>query len=128
MMNQISIWEALVKRKEIDPFLKRMVTGDEKCVWVTYDNIVIVINDRGQSEKRPELANRRGAVFHQDSVRPHTSVMTRQKLWELGWEVLMHPPYSPELIPSDYPLFLALQIFLRDKKLRSRKDCENRLL
>ncbi|GFW68978.1 histone-lysine N-methyltransferase SETMAR [Trichonephila clavipes] len=38
MMDRISICEALAKRNEIDPFLKRMVTGDEK--WVTYDNIV----------------------------------------------------------------------------------------
>ncbi|GFT36094.1 histone-lysine N-methyltransferase SETMAR [Trichonephila clavipes] len=34
---RISICEALAKRNEIDPFLKRMVTGDEK--WVAYDNI-----------------------------------------------------------------------------------------
>ncbi|GFV74960.1 histone-lysine N-methyltransferase SETMAR [Trichonephila clavipes] len=38
MMDRISIREALVKRNEIDPFLKRVVTGDEK--WVTYYNIV----------------------------------------------------------------------------------------
>ncbi|GFW98818.1 hypothetical protein TNCV_2837791 [Trichonephila clavipes] len=37
MMNRFSICEALAKRNEIDQFLKRMVTGDEK--WVTYDNI-----------------------------------------------------------------------------------------
>ncbi|GFV25539.1 histone-lysine N-methyltransferase SETMAR [Trichonephila clavipes] len=37
-MDRISICEALAKRNEIDPFLKRMVTGDEK--WVTYYNIV----------------------------------------------------------------------------------------
>ncbi|GFX59929.1 histone-lysine N-methyltransferase SETMAR [Trichonephila clavipes] len=38
MMDRISICEALAKQNKIDPFLKRMVTGDEK--WVTYDNIV----------------------------------------------------------------------------------------
>ncbi|GFX61239.1 putative DD34D transposase [Trichonephila clavipes] len=38
MINRIFICEALAKRKEIHPFLKRLVTGDEK--WVTYDNIV----------------------------------------------------------------------------------------
>ncbi|GFS76639.1 histone-lysine N-methyltransferase SETMAR [Trichonephila clavipes] len=37
-MDRTSICEALAKRNEIDPFLKRMVTGDEK--WITYDNIV----------------------------------------------------------------------------------------
>ncbi|GFU89197.1 histone-lysine N-methyltransferase SETMAR [Trichonephila clavipes] len=59
---------------------------------------------------------------------PHSSIVTRQKLWELGWEVLMHPPYSPDLAPSNYCLFLALQNFLSYKKLGSREDCENRLL
>ncbi|GFU18664.1 histone-lysine N-methyltransferase SETMAR [Trichonephila clavipes] len=63
-----------------------------------------------------------------DNARPHTSVVTCQNLWELGWEVLMHPPYSPDLAPSNYHLFLALQKFLSDKKLGSREDCENRLL
>ncbi|GFV78840.1 uncharacterized protein TNCV_4079401 [Trichonephila clavipes] len=38
MMDRISICEALAKRSEIDPFLKRMVTGDEN--GVTYDNTV----------------------------------------------------------------------------------------
>ncbi|GFX27596.1 mariner transposase [Trichonephila clavipes] len=38
MMDRISICEALTKRNEIDPFLKRMMTRNEK--WDTYDNIV----------------------------------------------------------------------------------------
>ncbi|GFX42869.1 histone-lysine N-methyltransferase SETMAR [Trichonephila clavipes] len=37
MMYRISICEAFTKRNEIDTFLKRMMTGDEK--WVTYYNI-----------------------------------------------------------------------------------------
>ncbi|GFU47559.1 histone-lysine N-methyltransferase SETMAR [Trichonephila clavipes] len=128
MMDRISICEALAKRNEIDPFLKRRVTEDEK--WVTYYNIVqkmIVIKKllpHGETlnsdiycqqlnclklaidQKWPELVNRRDAVFHQDNARPHTSVVTRQNLWELGWEGLMRPPYSPDLAPSDYPFFL----------------------
>ncbi|GFV73252.1 transposase [Trichonephila clavipes] len=74
------------------------------------------------------MANRRGVVFHQDNATPHTSVVTHQKLWEVGREVLMHPPYSPDLAPNYYSLFLALQNFLSDKKLGPREDCENRLL
>ncbi|GFW16912.1 histone-lysine N-methyltransferase SETMAR [Trichonephila clavipes] len=38
MMDRIYICEALAKLNEIDQFLKRMVTGDEK--WVMYYNIV----------------------------------------------------------------------------------------
>ncbi|GFT83890.1 histone-lysine N-methyltransferase SETMAR [Trichonephila clavipes] len=79
-------------------------------------------------QKRPELANMRGVVFHQDTARPHTFVVTHQKLWVLDWKVLMHPPYSPDLASNDSHLFLALQDFLSDKKLGSREDCKNQLL
>ena len=35
-MDRINICDTLLKRNEIEPFLKRMITGDEK--WITYDN------------------------------------------------------------------------------------------
>lgn len=31
-------------------------------------------------------------VFQQDNCRPHTSILTRQSLWELDWEIHMNPP------------------------------------
>jgi len=37
LMDRISICESLLNRNKIDPFLKRIVTGDEK--WVTHDNV-----------------------------------------------------------------------------------------
>ena len=131
----------LLKRTEMEPFLKRIITGDEK--WVKYENIkrkrswskaddppqtiskpgltknkVLLsvwwdwkgivhyellqsgetinsvlycaqldrLNEAIQKE-RPELAHRKGVVFHHDNARPHTSLMTQNKLTELGWEV-----------------------------------------
>ncbi|XP_067206337.1 histone-lysine N-methyltransferase SETMAR-like [Linepithema humile] len=38
VMGRISICESLLKRNQIEPFLKRLTTGDEK--WVTYNNNV----------------------------------------------------------------------------------------
>jgi histone-lysine N-methyltransferase SETMAR len=55
-----------------------------------------------------------------DNARPHTAKVTCQKLLELGWEVLPHPPYSPDLAPSDYHLFRALQNFLKEKMYKGR--------
>ncbi|EGI58226.1 Histone-lysine N-methyltransferase SETMAR, partial [Acromyrmex echinatior] len=62
-----------------------------------------------------------------DNARPHTSLMTRQKLRELVWEVLMHSPYSPDLAPSDYHLFRSLQNSLDGKTLADKKAAENHL-
>ncbi|GFW04476.1 histone-lysine N-methyltransferase SETMAR [Trichonephila clavipes] len=43
-------------------------------------------------QKSPEKVNKRGVAFRQDNAMPYTSLVTHQKLWDLGWEVLMHPP------------------------------------
>jgi len=53
--------------------------------------------------------------------------MIRQKLRELGCEVLMHLSYSPDLAPSDYHLFRSLQNSLNNVKLTSKEACENLL-
>ena len=36
-------------------------------------------------------------------------------LIEMGWEILPHPPYSPDIAPSDYPLCSALQFHMSEK-------------
>ena len=48
-----------------------------------------------------------------DNARPHVASATRRQLEELGWITVPHPPYSPDLAPSDYHLFRALKNFLR---------------
>jgi len=172
--------DLLLKRQENDPFLKRIITGDEK--WVVYNNVkrkrlwskkdeparstskadihkkkvmlsiwwdfkgivffellpdnttinsevycqLDKLND-SLKQKRPELINRKGVVFHQDNARPHTSLVTRQKLLQLGWDVLPHPPYSPDLAPSDYYLFRSLQNFLEGKTFPSNEKVKNHL-
>ena len=45
-------------------------------------------------EKRPELVNRKGVIFHHDNATLHTSSATRQKLLRLAWEVMLHPPLT----------------------------------
>ena len=44
-------------------------------------------------KKHPKLVNRERIIFHQGNTRPHVSLMTRQKLLQLGWEVLIHLTY-----------------------------------
>ena len=78
-------------------------------------------------KKHPELVNRKHIIFHQDNARLHVSLMTRQKLLQLGWEVLIHPPYSPDVAPSDFHLFRSLQISLNGKNFNSLEDCKRHL-
>ena len=75
---------------------------------------------------RPE--RRKVRLLH-DNAKPHTSKITRQKLEEFGWEVLPHPPYSPDLAPSDYHLFRSLRNHLVKKQFddqaQLKSDLEN---
>ena len=78
-------------------------------------------------EKCPELVNRKRIIFYQDNTRPHVSLMTRQKLLQLGWEVLSHLPYSPDIAPLDFHLFQSFQNFLNGKNFSSLEDYKKHL-
>ncbi|KOX73116.1 Histone-lysine N-methyltransferase SETMAR [Melipona quadrifasciata] len=99
LMNRVSTCDLLLQRHERDPFLKQPV-----------------------AEKRLELANRRG-----DNARPHVALSVRQKLLQFDWDVLPHPPYSPDLAPSDYCLFLSLKNSLRGESFKSISEIKTHL-
>ncbi|EFN86528.1 Histone-lysine N-methyltransferase SETMAR, partial [Harpegnathos saltator] len=51
-------------------------------------------------EKRPGLQHKQ-IIFHQDNAPAHTSVLSMSKFNELKYKLLDHPPYSPDLAPSE---------------------------
>ena len=165
---------SLLARNKLEPFLNRMITGDEK--WITYNNIVrktvycepgkpspstskpnLTLNKkmlciwwdiRGRihyelskpneklnsekycqqldnlkiavQKKRPAMFNRKDIILHH--ARSHAALGTRQKIAEVGWEILSHPPYSPDIAPSDYH-FLSLQNF-DGQKIQKWRRCQ----
>ena len=44
------------------------------------------------------------------------------KLDQLRFELVAHPPYSPDLAPSDYYLFPNLKQWLQGKRFRSNEE------
>ncbi|KAJ4437856.1 hypothetical protein ANN_13795 [Periplaneta americana] len=53
-----------------------------------------------------------GVVLLHDNARPHKARRTASVLTEFGWELFDYPPYSPDLAPSDFHVFLHLKKFL----------------
>ena len=54
----------------------------------------------------------KGAVFLHDNAKSHVLIKTHQKLKDLNLEVLNHPPFSPDLSPTDFYVFKHLDIFV----------------
>lgn len=72
----------------------------------------------------PALINRKGPIILQDNARPHVAQTTLQKFHELGYEILPHPPYSPDLSPTDFHFFKHLDNFLLNRCFKNRGDAE----
>jgi histone-lysine N-methyltransferase SETMAR len=79
--------------------------------------------------RSPALAShfRPRVVFLQDNARPHVANMTLQKINQLGWESLIHPPYSPDCAPSDYHLFASLSHSLAGKNFPNLAEVKKHL-
>jgi hypothetical protein len=54
----------------------------------------------------------RGVVMIHDNARPHTAAATQNLITTFGWEQFDYPLYSPDIMPSDFHLFLHLKSFL----------------
>jgi histone-lysine N-methyltransferase SETMAR len=61
-------------------------------------------------EKRPSLQKK--IIFYQDNAPTHKSVLAMGELRGVHYELLEHPPYSPDLALSDFCLFPKLKLFL----------------
>ena len=94
-----------------------------------FQQVLLPIRPTESSTQRkvPELVNRKHIIFHLDNARPHVSLMTKQKLLQLGWEVLIYPLYSPDIALLDFHLFQSLQNSHNGKNFNSLKGCKRHL-
>jgi transposase len=85
----------------------------EKAETITASCYVQTLNKlrRELREKRPK---KKTVILQHDNARPHTARLILQKIQKYGWELLSHPPCSPDLVLSDYHLFGSLKDHLRD--------------
>jgi len=51
-----------------------------------------------------------------DNVQPYSALITTVLLEKFKWDILDHPPYSLDLVPSDFHLFLHLKKYFTGKK------------
>ena len=61
-------------------------------------------------------------LFHQDNALCHKSIAKMAKLHELVFKLLPHPPYSPNLAPSEYCQFAHLKRMFQRKRFNSNEE------
>ena len=63
---------------------------------------------------QPALVNRKCPIHLHSNTQRHITQPMHQKLNELGYEGLPHPPYSPDFLPTDYHFFKHLHDVCRE--------------
>ena len=64
---------------------------------------------KSEASYSPETLLTTGVCLLHVNARPHTAAATVSTIGELQCECIPHPPYSPDLAPSDFHVFGALK-------------------
>jgi histone-lysine N-methyltransferase SETMAR len=80
------------------------------------------------NQLHPEIKRQRrglistGVILQHDNAPVHTSQLVFSTIHNLKYELLRHPPYSPDLARSDYFLFPVLKDYLKGRQYKDRSS------
>jgi len=95
--------------------------------WDIHEPILVHFQAQGQTvsntnycamlrnELKPAICKKRRGMLskkfllHHDNACPHTAAAGVETVQQLDFELLQHPPYSLDLVPSDYHIFSPLK-------------------
>ena len=146
--------EMLLERYKKKSLLHRIVTDGEKWIHYDNPKRKKSYVKPGQPAKSTAMPNIHGAkvmlriwwdqmgVLYYELLKPGENINgeryqtqlirlkraiaeKRSELENSGWEVLPHPPYSPDLAPSDYHLFRSMQNALIGIRFTSEQGIKN---
>ena len=66
--------------------------------------------------------------IHIDNAPSHRAKITQTTIKDLGFSPLQHPPYSPDLAPSDFYLFCYLKSAIRGKIFHTINELQDAIL
>ena len=114
------------------------------CIfWNPYDILIINTTERGNAInassfiefilkpilKSPQYRNaksqKQSFTLHMDNATAHTAIEVKKFLKRTGINIAPHPPYSPDLAPSDFYLFGRLKDKLGFTEFTSINEIKN---
>ena len=82
-----------------------------------YSSLLVQLKDILKEKPREKVT--KGALFLHDNAPAHRVLVSQKKLAYLDFQCLDHPPYSPDLSPSDCHLFPGLKKQLKGRHFSS---------
>jgi histone-lysine N-methyltransferase SETMAR len=73
----------------------------------SYCEVLFKLRDAIRRKPQGQLARR--ILLHHNNARPFTARVNQERIQELQLELLEHPPYNPDLVPTDFHLFGMLK-------------------
>ncbi|UYV71881.1 hypothetical protein LAZ67_9000866 [Cordylochernes scorpioides] len=134
MEKRINACKELLERQG---FIDRIVTGSESWIHHHIPDSKISSAEwhhKGslhQSNQGLQLLQEKhgllskGVCLQHDNDRVHVANLNIETINKLNFKILIHPPYSHYLAPSDYYLFGHLKIFLRDMTFKTDDEVKN---
>ncbi|EGI68253.1 Mariner Mos1 transposase [Acromyrmex echinatior] len=81
---------------------------------------------RALKEKRAHYYPRHDKIILlHNNAQSHVAAPVKTYMEALNWEVLPHPPYSPDIAPSDYHLFRSMAHGLSEQHFTSYEVIKN---
>jgi histone-lysine N-methyltransferase SETMAR len=92
--------------------LAHFLKSGENVNSASYCEVLLKLQDEIRRRRSGQLVR---VLLHHDNARPHTNRATKDRIQELQPELLEHPPYSPDLAPTDFHLFGLIKTHLGGK-------------
>lgn len=88
-----------------------------------YAELLRRLREAVKVERRGKLS--RGVLLQHDNAAPHNAHVSTTAAHDCGYECLPHPPYSPDLAPSDFHLFANLKKSLGGSRFVDEKEMKD---
>ena len=92
---------------------------DNKITGNYYSALLAKLRSTLAKKRRGKL--QKGILFLHDNAPAHRSMMAVHTSMR-GFKILPHPPYSPDLAPSEFFLFPSLKKHLKGRRFHSNED------
>jgi len=88
-----------------------------------YQQQLIRLSDAIEEKRLFAGQGSRKIILIYDNAKPHTAETMKEIILSLGWEILPHATYSPDITPSSY--YLSIDATLSNTHFDSIEDVQN---